>query len=256
VNIMTRFIDGFIANMYLQAKRFWRARSRLIGSIVQPIFWIIFFGIGFTHSASLREANLAYIDYLIPGVIVMTVFTASFFSGMSVIWDKEFGFLKLVLVSPASRKASIFGRLVGDALIALTQGVVISVVAYSIDPHLNYFNIPFVLAVALLVAVSTSSLGIIIASRLSSMEGFGLIMNLLMMPFIFGSGVFFPIETMPFWMKAFAFINPLTYGADAARGLMLGSSTMGIMFDILALAIIATILIGAAMVMFERMTIG
>lgn len=253
---MPRFIDGFIANMYLQIKRFWRARSRVIGSIVQPIFWMIFFGIGFTNSVTLRGPGLVYMDYLIPGVIVMTIFTASFFSGMSVIWDKEFGFLKLVLVSPAPRKASIFGRLVGDAIVALTQGVVISIVAYLIEPDLNYINIPFVLCIALLVAVSTSSLGIIIASRLSSMEGFGLIMNLIMMPFIFGSGVFFPIEAMPTWMKALAYASPLTYGADAARELMLGVSSFGIMHDVLALLIIAIVLIGIAMVSFEKMTVG
>jgi len=253
---MIKFLDGFIANMYLQVKRFWRARSRVIGSIVQPLFWMIFFGIGFTNSVSFRGTGLVYMDYLIPGVIVMTIFSASFFSGVSVIWDREFGFLKLVLVSPASRKASIFGRLMGDALIALTQGIVISIVAYFIDPNLNYLSVPIILVIALLVAISTSSLGIIIASRLSSMEGFGLIMNLIMMPFIFGSGVFFPIEAMPLWMQIIAIVNPLTYGADAARWLMLGVSTIGIVYDLLVLILISIILVSIAMITFERMAVG
>ena len=253
---MVRFYDGFIANMYLQVKRFWRARSRMIGSILQPLFWMIFFGLGFTNSVSLRGSGLAYMDYLIPGVILMTVFTASFFSGMSVIWDKEFGFLKLVLVSPAPRKASIFGRLTGDALVALTQGITISMMAYLIDPNLDCSKIPLVLAIALLVAISTSSLGVIIASRLSSIEGFGLIMNLITMPLIFGSGVFFPIEAMPIWMQIIAYMSPLTYGVDAARELMLGISSIGILYDLIALTAISIVLIGIAMILFEKITIG
>ncbi|MEX0568965.1 MAG: ABC transporter permease, partial [Candidatus Njordarchaeota archaeon] len=125
-----------------------------------------------------------------------------------------------------------------------------------IDPNLDCSKIPLVLAIALLVAISTSSLGVIIASRLSSIEGFGLIMNLITMPLIFGSGVFFPIEAMPIWMQIIAYMSPLTYGVDAARELMLGISSIGILYDLIALTAISIVLIGIAMVLFEKITIG
>ncbi len=248
-------INGFIASYYLQVKRFWRSKSRVIGSIVQPVFWMIFFGIGFTKSVRLIGPAVSYIDFLIPGVILMTIFTASFMGGMSVIWDKEFGFMKVVLVSPAPRQMSLLGRIMGDATIALFQGLIISLVAYPLTSNLNYLAIPIVLGVAFLVSISVSSIGITIASKMRSFEGFGLIVNLISMPLTFASGVFFPIDTMPDWMKIIAYISPLTYGADIARSLMLGISSMDIMTDIFALSILTIMFVSMALIIFEKTTI-
>lgn len=248
--------SGFLASLQLQVLRFWRFKSRLVGSIIQPIFWMLFFGIGFTNSVRLIGPNVSYMAYLIPGVIMMTIFSAALFSGLSVIWDKEFGFLKVLLVSPAPRKVVMLGRISGDAIIALIQGIVIAIAGYALDPTLDYTYLPIVLLIALLVAYSTTSLGIIIASRMRSFEGFGLIINLISMPLIFASGVFFPIDAMPEWMQVIAYASPLTYGVDAARELLLGFSTLGLMMDLTALLLITIVLVLIAMMNFERITIA
>ncbi len=252
---MARAMDGFIASYYLQVMRFWRTRARLMGSIVQPVFWMIFFGIGFTNSVRFIGSPTKYIDYLVPGVILMSVFMASFLSGMSVIWDREFGFLKVILVSPTPRKASILGRVFGDATVAIFQGLIISVIAFVIAPDLNYSSIVMVLGIAFLVALSTSCIGIMIASRMRSFEGFGLIVNLISMPLVFASGVFYPVDAMPDWMKLIAYISPLTYGADAVRELMIGIQGFGIIFDVIILSSITAILLMISISIFERTTI-
>ena len=252
---MGSFQNEFVASFYLQVKRFWRAKSRVLGSIIQPLFWMIFFGAGFARSVRFPGPSSPYMSFLIPGVILMTVFMASFFSGVSIIWDKEFGFMKVVLVSPASRRITLLGRIVGDALIAMFQGLMISLVAYVLAPDFNYLCIPLVLGVAFLVSLATSSIGIILASRIKSFEGFGLIMNLISMPLIFASGVFFPVETMPDWMRMIAYISPLTYGVDIARGLMLGVSSIDPMIDLMAVSILSVVLVSLATLLFEKTTI-
>lgn len=151
-------MSGFVASYYLQVKRFLRSKSRVTGSILQPLFWMIFFGIGFTNSARLIGSSASYMEFLIPGVILMTIFMASFFAGMSIIWDKEFGFMKVMLVSPAPRKTVLLGRILGDATTATFQGFMISIVAYVLASELNYVVIPIVLGVAFLVSISILSL--------------------------------------------------------------------------------------------------
>jgi len=131
----------------------------------------------------------------------------------------------------------------------------ISLVAYVLAPDLNYLCIPLVLGVAFLVSLATSSIGIILASKIRSFEGFGLIMNLISMPLIFASGVFFPVETMPDWMKVIAYISPLTYGVDIARGLMLGVSSIDPMIDLMAVSILSVVLVSLATLLFEKTTI-
>lgn len=256
---MVRSIDGLIASYYLQIKRFIRARSRVVGSIVQPIFWLVFFGIGFSRFISTPALPIPYINFLVPGVILMSVFMASFLSGMSIIWDKEFGFMKVVLVSPAPRKSSLLGRILGDATIAIFQGFMIAMASYLVAPNLDFTKLPIVLGIAFLISVSISSLGIIIASRIRSFEGFGLIMNLISMPLMFASGVFYPVTAMPDWMKAIAYVSPLTYGVDLVRSIMLGRSIMGSiadpMVDLAMLIVLMIILVTLALIMFEKATL-
>ncbi len=258
---MGSLLDPFIAMWYRQVKRFWRAKPRVIGTFIQPIFWLLFFGLGF--SAAFRAGGrtgvflgLDYLSYLMPGVVLMTIFMGSFMSGISVIWDKEFGYLKVVLVSPASRKASIIGRSLGDATIAIIQGLVILFFGYLIVPTINLLNlIPF-LIVSIIMSLSFASLGIIIATKMQTIEGFQLIINIITMPLLFLSGIFYPVSLAPLWIRVIALANPLTYAVDASRFLLLGVSEFSFIFDITLLISLSSIFLILAIYQFDKATIG
>jgi len=258
---MGAFLDPFIAMWYRQIKRFLRAKPRIIATFVQPIFWLVFFGLGF--SATFRSAGnpsvfmgLDYITFLLPGVAMMTVFMSSFMSGISVIWDKEFGYLKVVLVSPASRKSSILGRSLGDATLALLQGLVIVLLAYPIIPNLNLIAIPALAIVSLIMSISFTGIGIIIATKMQTIEGFQLIINIITMPLLFLSGIFYPIEAAPMWLKPIILINPLTYGVDVARWLLLGVGSFDLLTDIALLTLLSIVFMAISIYQFEKITIG
>ncbi|HIE23072.1 MAG TPA: ABC transporter [Candidatus Korarchaeota archaeon] len=244
---------------YRQIKRFLRARSRVIGSIVQPIFWLIFFGLGF--SGSFRTVpgginrNLDYLPFLVPGVVMMSVFFGSFMSGISVIWDREFGFLKEVLVAPVPRDATILGRALGDSTTSVIRGILILLLASVLAPSINLAGIPVALVSMILVALSFTSFGIIIGSKMRSMEGFQLINTFLSMPILFLSGAFYPVQTMPTWMRAIAMINPLTYGVDAARIALTGTGVNSLMVDMIMLLVTSVIFISISAWVFRRTTI-
>jgi len=245
---------------YRQIKRFFRARSRVIGSILNPVMWLIFFGLGWSSlfkapMAKIMFYGLDYMSYLAPGVLMMTIFMSSFIGGVTVIWDKEFGYLKEVLVAPVSRTASIIGRALGETLTAMLQGVAILIAVLLIAPLLNPLGAPLALAVGLLVALSFTSMGITIASRMKSMEGFHMLVNLIMLPLVFLSGAIYPIDNMPLWMKGIAYVNPLTYGVDLARWLLTGVSQMDPVFDLTLLLVLTAVMIAIASYAFNKATI-
>jgi len=242
---------------YRQVKRFLRARSRVIGSTIQPIVWLIFFGLGFSRTFRMMGpvGGFEYLPFLVPGVVMMSVFFGSFMSGISVIWDREFGFLKEVLVAPVPRDATILGRALGDSTTSVIQGIVILMLASVLAPEIKLSGIPLVLISMLLVSLSFTSLGIIIGSRMRSMEGFQLINTFLSMPILFLSGAFYPIQSMPGWMRAFAMINPLTYGVDGARIALTGMGVNNMLTDLLMLSFTSAIFVSISAWIFRRTTI-
>jgi len=245
---------------YRQVKRFLRAKSHVIGSIVNPIVWLVLFGLGWSRVLSFPMAKeifqgLDYMSYLAPGIVMMTIFTSSFIGGATVIWDKEFGFLKEVLVAPVSRTASIVGRALGDTLVALVQGIVVLAVTMLMIGTLDPLGVPIAIASGALVALSFTSIGIAIASKMRSIEGFHLITSLIMLPLIFLSGAIYPINSMPMWMKALAYINPLTYGVDLARWALTGVSQINPTISAIVLVALTAIMIALASQIFSRATI-
>ena len=257
---MNEFFNAMGVMVYRQLKRFTRARSRVIGSIFNPIIWMVFFGLGgsglFPSSmANLLFRGLDYMSFLAPGMVMMAIFTASLFSGMSVIWDREFGFLKELLVAPASRTAIILGRSIGDALTALAQGVVILAASFLLAKQLTPAGIPLAVAIGLLAAIAFTSMGIALASTMRSFEGFNLITTFLMLPLLFLSGAFYPIDSLPLWLKALVYLNPLTYAVDATRYALTGVSSFNILHSTAALALSAVILTLAATYTFKKSTI-
>ncbi len=248
---------AFTIMIYRQIKRFIRARSRVAGMILNPIVWLIFFGLGWSGAfkSNTMFGGVDYLTYLSPGLFAMTVFNLSFVSGLSVIWDREFGFLKEVLVAPASRKESIAGRIVGDSIVATFQGLIVLTLTFLIA-NLKVEGVISAILVGFLTALAFSSFGVGIATKMESMEGFQIIMSLLMLPLIFLSGAIYPIQAMPDWMKMLAYINPLTYAVDAARQTLTDvPGVFSFSVDITVLIVLVAILLGTAMVLFERTTI-
>ncbi len=257
---MSRALDPFVIMAYRQFRRFLRTKARVVTSILNPIIWIAFFGLGWANAFNFPMAKaifggVDYLTFLTPGVTAMAVFTASFIGGVTVIWDKQFGFLKEVLVAPASRTGIILGRIFGDAVIAVLQGLAIMALSFTIAHNLNPYGVLPALAYAFILALGFTSAGVALALKMTSMEGFQMVVSLLMMPLVFLSGAFYPIKFMPDWMKWVAYINPLTYAVDGMRHYLSGVSTFNPLTDLAVLCVITAAFMALASKLFEKATI-
>jgi len=196
----------------------------MIGSITFPLLFLFVFGSGLSARMGFLGPGIDFTQFMFPGIIGMTVLMSSFMSGVSVVWDREFGFLKEVLVAPISRASIVVGKTLGSATIALLQGGLILLFAPLIGVSLSAWTVLLLLPLMLLLSASMGSLGILLATRIRSMEAFQAVMQMLMFPMIFLSGVFFPTEGLPTWMSILVKINPATYGVAPIRQVMLGTS--------------------------------
>jgi len=199
-------------------KRYIRSKSRIIGSISMPLFFLLFLGFGLNSVVQLPGLGENYIVFLIPGMVAMSVLFTSIFSGIQIIWDKQFGFLKETLVAPVSRLEIMLGQTFGGETTAVLQGFMILVLSLFIGlkvSSLAGFLIAF--AFMVLIGISFTAFGIAIASRMEDMTGFQLIMNFVVFP-IFGlSGALFPISSLPGWVAPVTMLDPLTYGVEGIR---------------------------------------
>ncbi len=238
-----------------EVKKFTRSRSRIIGALGQPIFYLLALGYGL-GSVFQAAGQGNYIDFLVPGIIGMTIIFSSIFNGMSIIWDRQFGFLKETLVAPVPRIAIMFGRTLGGATTATAQGTIVLILTlfFGFHPYNWFLVIPAILLM-LLIATLFSALGIMIASLISDMQGFQLIMNFLVMPMFFLSGSLFPLTNIPPLLKVLATIDPLSYGVDAMRTVLINVTHFGLSIDILVLAIITLIFLGLGSYFFSKIQI-
>jgi len=178
-----------------------------------------------------------YLEFLAPGVIAMSILFTSMFSGIEVIWDRRFGFLKETLVAPVSRISIMIGRTLGGATVAIMQGVIITLISFALGFRIHSFwALPIALLFMLLVALMFTALGTAIASRLEDMQAFPLIMNLLIMPIFFLSGSLFPVTNLPRALDIVIRLNPLSYGVDGLRGALTGAYQFGFALDFAVLA--------------------
>jgi len=212
---------------YRDILRFWHDKMRVMGSITFPLLFLFIFGSGLSASMGLNNTPIDYIDFMFPGIIGMTVLTSSLMAGTSLVWDKEFGFLKEVLVAPVSRASVATGKVLGSATIALIPGLIIMIFAPIIGVSFSILTVLKLLPLMFLLAIALSSLGILLATRMKSMEAFQMIMQLLMMPMIFLSGVFFPLQGLPPWLNFLTKINPASYGVAPIREVVLGKDISG-----------------------------
>lgn len=225
--------------------RFWRAKSRVIGNLAMPFLWLAIMGTGFSSIANL--GGTSYIEFLLPGIIGMTLLFSSMFSGISVLIDKQFGFMKEILVAPISRLSIILGKTLGGSTTAIINGIIMLLLAILIGIHFaGILGILISFVFMFLISMSFVSFGVAIASKMTDMSGFQIIMNFLIMPMFFLSGALFPIDQAPVWMKSIAYVDPLFYGVDGLRGSLIGISVFPILIDFIILSTfcIVAILIG------------
>jgi len=229
-----------------EMKRFLRVKARIVGSLLMPLFFLAFLGLPMSFMPARQIPGLegaAYLDFLAPGIVGMTLLFAGTMSGASVIWDKEFGFLKEVLVAPVSRFSVILGRSLGGMTTAMIQALA-SVSGFFLA-----------LLVMVLTCAAFTGFGIIIATRLGNLEGFMAIMNLIVFPIFFLSGALFPIQSMPPWLRYIMYFDPLTYGVDGLRATLIGAdvATFPLWLDFMVLSILCIALATLGSYFFSKM---
>jgi len=217
-------LRGVYTIWYRDILRFWNDKMRLISAITFPLLFLFVFGSGLSARMGLLGPGIDFAQFIFPGIIGMTVIMTSFMAGVSVVWDREFGFLKEVLVAPISRAAVAIGKTLGAATIAIFQGILILLFAPLIGVSLSISALLALLPLMFLLAASMGSLGVLLATRIRSMEAFQAVMQMLMFPMVFLSGVFFPVQGLPVWLNVLVKLNPATYGITPIRQIMLEAS--------------------------------
>ncbi len=237
-----------------QLKRYWRSRGRMIGSLGQPILFLVALGFGLGPIYAMAGRG-DFIQFLAPGVISMTILFSAMFSGIEVIWDRQFGFLKETLVAPVPRLHIMIGKTLGGATISLFQGILVFIICLIVGFKPELYFIPFALLFMFLIAVLFTALGIAIASNLEDMQSFPIIMNFLIMPIFFLSGAIFPLDGIPKALELIARIDPLTYGVDGIRGALTGSYHLSPLIDLSVITIWALIILSIGTYMFSKVEV-
>jgi ABC-2 type transport system permease protein len=200
-----------------QLKRFIRKRASLVGALGQPLIFLLAFGFGLSPVFA-RAGQGNYIQFIAPGIIAMTVLFTSIFTGVEIIWDKQFGFLKETFVAPVSRFEILLGKTLGGATVAIVQGVLVFLITLLVGFRpTNWFMVPVAFLFLVVIAILFSAFGTAIAARLDDMQGFPLIINFVIQPLFYLSGALFPLLGLPKFMSYITKINPLSYGVDGLR---------------------------------------
>ena len=222
-----------------QLKRFSRKKATIIGALGQPIFFLVAIGFGLSPLYS-RAGEGDYIQFLAPGIIVMTVLFTSIFSGMEVIWDKQFGFLKETFVAPVPRYQILIGKMLGGASVSIIQGTLVFCITLVAGFRPQLASLPLAFVFLLLVALMASGLGLAIAARLDDMQGFPLVFNFVVQPLFFLSGAIFPLKNLPVFLDVITKINPFSYGVDGLRFAFSGAHVFS---PILSLAVLLSVIV-------------
>ncbi|MFH1623505.1 MAG: ABC transporter permease [Candidatus Aenigmatarchaeota archaeon] len=233
-------------------KRFYRDKGSLLGSIARPLMWFLIIGGGIGATTKLAGVSVDYFTFIAPGIIGMTILFTSLFQGVSVIWDREFGFLKEMLVAPVSRTSIVVGKALGGATSSLLQSAIIVGVAYATGVHFSLAALLAMLPLIITISVGFTSMGLTIASLMDTMEGFNVIMNFIVMPMFLLSGALFPISSTGGVMSAIMYADPMTYGVEALRYASIGVSSMSPVLSMSVVLAFAAVMSVIATVAFNR----
>ena len=273
--MITETYRGIWVVAFRELLHFISDRTRIISSLMFPLMFLVVFGAGFGRIVGGLAGGVDFIHFIYPGILAMTVLTSSLLSGTSVVVDREHGFLKEVLVAPLSRVGVILGKALGGSLTSLLQGMIMLVIAPIIGLSITPLLVVKLLPTLLILSLALSGLGILMATRMHSQQGFQFLMQLIVFPLMFLAGVFFPVDGVPVWLEIVAKVNPLTYGVDAIRqiflapqitnaaaeisggevvstGITLSGHRMGVVEDIMVIGLIGFVLLLAGVWSFSR----
>jgi ABC-2 type transport system permease protein len=238
-----------------EVKRYLRSRPQIIASLAQPLLYLLVLGFGL-GSVFQSAGQGSYIQFIGPGVIAMGILFTSIFSGIGLLWDRQFGFLKETLVAPVPRLQIMAGRTLGGATIAMIQGTLVLVVCMvaGFRPQ-SLAGIPLALLFMALTAIVFAALGTAIGSSLKDMQGFQLIMNFMVMPIFFLSGALFPLSNLPAALTVATRLDPMAYGVDGLRAAFIGLSEIGVATDAIVLAVVATLFLVMGARAFSRIQV-
>ncbi|TSD02243.1 MAG: antibiotic transport system permease protein [Parcubacteria group bacterium Athens0714_25] len=252
---MTNYLKIIFILWLRQIKRYYRSRARMIGSLAQPVLFLVALGFGFGPIYQ-KAGGGNYIQFIAPGIISMSILFTAMFSGIEVIYDRQFGFLKETLVAPVPRWTIMLGRTFGGATVATLQGLVVFFIALWVGfrPE-NIFLAPFALIFMILIAFFFTAFGTAIASKMEDMQAFPIIMNFLIMPLFFLSGALFPLSGLPKSIQLIAYANPLSYGVDGIRGILSGQMHFTFHADFFILSILTVIVLAVGSYLFSKIEV-
>ncbi|MDD5022985.1 MAG: ABC transporter permease [Candidatus ainarchaeum sp.] len=232
--------------------RFFRSKSRVIGSLGMPFFFLAIVGNGLNNVVDLPNLQSGYMGFIVPGILGMVLLSGSLFSGIIVIMDRQFGFLKETLIAPVSRLSIVLGKALGGATTAVFQGILMLFVAMLLGVNIEPVVLPSVIALMFLISLAFVSLGTAFASAMEDMHGFQLIMNFLIMPMFFLSGALFPLDSAPEIIRSISYLNPLTYGVESLRFFLVGYSVIPIELSLGILTLFLIITLFLSVYLFNK----
>jgi ABC-2 type transport system permease protein len=262
-------IGGIYAIWLREVKRALRDRGQLVGGVSRPLLWVLILGIGFNpyfRAEVYGEVRFVvpytYLQFIFPAVIALNIMYTSVQSAVSLIWDREFGFLREVLVSPMPRWAVLLGKILGGTTVAMFHGCLVLLLAYFADVQLTFSNIAIGLVLMFGLAFALTSLGVVIANRIRSFEGFGVFSNAVILPLYFTSSSIFPLDPSltsaqakvlyPEWLVFLVTYNPLTYAVDALRGVFIGFNQFDPTIGPIVIVVGIVVLFGLSLEGFRR----
>jgi ABC-2 type transport system permease protein len=232
--------------------RFSRDRSQMLGAVGRPAIWMLLFGSGLHQAFTGQDARIGYRQFVYAGAISMTLLFGGMFQGVTIVWDREFGMLRAVLVAPVSRAAIVVGKTVAGASVTLLQGLVAAAFAPLVDVHFGPLQALRLLGAMALMALAVTALGVTAGSRMRTFEGFGVISNFVVLPLYFLSGGVFPTAGLPPWMRLLVMANPVSYGVDLMRAAIEQPHTFSVGLDVGVQVGFAAAMCGAALTAFRR----
>jgi ABC-2 type transport system permease protein len=238
-----------------ELRRYVRSRAQIVASLGQPLLYLVALGFGLGPVFQ-KAGQGSYVQFVAPGIIAMTVLFSSIFSGMGLLWDRQFGFLKETLVAPVPRIQVMLGRTLGGATVAVIQGLLVAVVAFIAGFRaVDLRALPLALLFMALIASLFAALGTAIGSTIQNIQGFQLIMNFLVMPIFFLSGALYPLNNLPRVLGLITSIDPLAYGVDGLRTTLIGRSHFGLTADGAVLVAVALVLLCIGSYLFSKIEV-
>lgn len=240
-------------------KQYLRAKTRIVTSLTMPLLWMGIIGVGLNSAIPrMPGTNFDYLTFMAPGIVGMTMLFTGTFSGVSVLWDKQFGFMKEILVAPVSRLHVMVGKVFGGATTAIIQGVLILTIASFLGvPFPSIYGLALALVFMFLISFGFVSIGLIFATQMDDPQSFPMAMNFFILPMFFLSGALYPLGTAPSWLKTLAYLNPLAYGVDGLRSAILSTYTpyFSLWVDLIVLIVFTVVAITTGIRFFSRMEV-